>query len=237
MREGQPRILLIEDDEALADPLQEALAEEGFRILYAATGEEGLRKLSEVSVDLVVLDVMLPDVEGFSLCRAIRQRSDVPILMLTARTHELDRVTGLEMGADDYVGKPFSLRELVARIRALLRRRELDRGALPASGDRMAIGAILLDRVARRVWKAGQEVPLRPREFELLRVLMEEAGKALSRQELLDRVWGSNWVGDPRTLDVHIRWLREKLEDDPTRPRYIQTVRGYGYRFEVEGGP
>ncbi len=230
-----PRVLLVEDDPDLVEPLREGLEQEGFRVVTAATGQEALQTLQHRSVDVVVLDVMLPDVDGFSVCREVRRRSDVPVLMLTARGHELDRVTGLEVGADDYVTKPFSLRELVARLRALLRRRELDRGGAPRPGDRLMVGEITLDRVARRVWRSGRPVVLRPREYQLLEVLMSEAGRALSRQELLDRVWGQDWVGDPRTLDVHIRWLREKLEHDPTRPRYIHTVRSYGYRFEDAG--
>jgi len=144
-------------------------------------------------------------------------------------------VTGLEVGADDYVTKPFSFRELVARIRAMLRRRELDREAFPAPQDRITVGEITVDRLARRVWRAGRVVELRQREFQLLDVLISHAGRALSRRELLDAVWGQDWVGDPRTLDVHIRWLREKLEADPSRPRYLHTVRGYGYRFEDAG--
>lgn len=228
----RPRVLLVEDDLDLAEPLREGLVQEGFRLVHARTGREGLERLEREPVDVVVLDVMLPDVDGFSVCREIRARSDVPILMLTARGHELDRVTGLEVGADDYVTKPFSFRELVARIGAILRRRELDRGAAPSPGDRLTVGEVTLDRLARRVWRAGRPVELRPREYRLLEVFMVEAGRAVPRQELLDRVWGPDWVGDPRTVDVHVRWLREKLEPDPSRPRYIHTVRGYGYRFE-----
>lgn len=231
----RPRVLLVEDDLDLAEPLREELSQEGFSVLHARTGREGLQLLQREPVDVAVLDVMLPDVDGFSVCREMRARSDVPILMLTARGHELDRVTGLEVGADDYVTKPFSFRELVARLRAMLRRRQLDRGAAPDPGDRITVGEITVDRLARRVWRAGRVVELRQREFQLLEVLISHAGRALSRRELLDRVWGTDWVGDPRTLDVHIRWLREKLEDDPSRPRYIHTVRGYGYRFDDAG--
>jgi DNA-binding response OmpR family regulator len=225
----------VEDDLDLAEPLQEGLAQHGFRTVHVGTGREALEALRGFPVHVVVLDVMLPDVDGFSVCREIRLRSDVPVLMLTARGHELDRVTGLEVGADDYVTKPFSLRELVARLRAILRRRELDRGGSPRPGDRLTVGEVTLDRLARRVWRSGRPVDLRPREFQLLEILMSEAGRALSRRELLDRVWGPDWVGDPRTLDVHVRWLREKLEPDPSRPRYIHTVRGFGYRFEDTG--
>lgn len=229
---GSPRVLLVEDDLDLVEGLREGLSDEGCSVLHARTGRAALELLGAEPVDVVVLDVMLPDVDGFSVCREMRARSDVPILMLTARTHELDRVTGLEVGADDYVTKPFSFRELVARIRAMLRRRQLDRGAPTEAADKIAVGQIVVDRLARRVWRAGKVVELRQREFQLLEVLIAHAGRALSRRELLDRVWGVDWVGDPRTLDVHIRWLREKLEEDPSHPRYIHTVRGYGYRFE-----
>ncbi|MFN3285184.1 MAG: winged helix-turn-helix domain-containing protein [bacterium] len=232
---AQPVVLVVEDDLDLAEPLQEGLSQHGFRPVHVRDGRAALDVLARETVDVVVLDVMLPDVDGFSVCREIRRRSDVPVLMLTARGHELDRVTGLEVGADDYVTKPFSLRELVARLRAILRRRELDRGASPGPADRLTVGEVTLDRLARRVWRGGKVVELRPREFQLLEVLMSAAGQALSRRELLDRVWGPDWVGDPRTVDVHVRWLREKLESDPSRPRYIHTVRGYGYRLEDAG--
>lgn len=234
-RTAEPVVLVVEDDLDLAEPLQEGLSQHGFRPVHVPDGRAALDVLERQTVDVVVLDVMLPDVDGFSVCREIRRRSDVPVLMLTARGHELDRVTGLEVGADDYVTKPFSLRELVARLRAILRRRELDRGASPRPAERLTVGEVTLDRLARRVWRGGKVVELRPREFQLLEVLMSAAGQALSRRELLDRVWGPDWVGDPRTVDVHVRWLREKLELDPSRPRYIHTVRGYGYRFEDAG--
>ena len=155
----------------------------------------------------------------------------MPILMLTAREQEMDRVVGLELGADDYITKPFSFRELVARVRAVLRRRVLERGGAPSPGDRLVVGDLALDRTARQAWRDGRPVELRAREFDLLAALMSHAGRALARHELLDQVWGESWVGDPHTLDVHIRWLREKLEDDPSAPRHIQTVRGHGYRI------
>jgi DNA-binding response OmpR family regulator len=157
--------------------------------------------------------------------------------MLTARGQELDRVMGLEIGADDYVVKPFSFRELVARLRATLRRRQLDRGESSSPADRLVVGEVALDRAARLAWRAGRPVPLTHREFDLLALLMQHPGRALSRHELLDRVWGEDWIGDPRTLDVHIRWLREKLEDDPSLPRQILTVRGHGYRLVDPDAP
>ncbi len=223
-------LLLIEDEPAIAEALVFGLKREGFRVLHAFDGPSGLELVRTSQPDLILLDVMLPGIDGFSLCRRIRQESAVPILILTARGQEMDRVMGLELGADDYIVKPFSFRELLARVRATLRRREWDMRTV-TTVDRLQVGEIVLDRTARQVWRAGRPVDLRQREFELLRVLMENAGKALSREALLDHVWGEQWVGDPRTLDVHIRWLREKLEHDPSEPRYIQTVRGYGYRF------
>jgi DNA-binding response OmpR family regulator len=224
-------ILLIEDDESIAEPLIFGLESEGYQVLHAADGEEGLRLARTRSPAVILLDVMLPGVDGFTVCRTLRRESAVPILMLTARGQEMERVMGLELGADDYIVKPFSFRELLARVRAILRRRKLDRGEVPSPADRLTIGEIVLDRMARQVWRAGRPLELTQREFDLLRVLMEHAGQALHRQELLGQVWGEDWIGDSHTLDVHIRWLREKIEDDPSAPRYIQTVRGYGYRF------
>lgn len=224
-------VLLVEDDEQIAEPLIFGLQREGYRVLHATDGISGLELARKHSPHVVLLDVMLPGMDGFSVCRTLRSESSVPILMLTARGQEMDRVMGLELGADDYIVKPFSFRELLARVRAILRRRELDRGESPSQSDRLIAGDIILDYTARQVWRNGQPVELTQREFDLLWVLMQHAGQALRRDELLDLVWGEGWVGTPRTLDVHIRWLREKLEDDPSQPQYIQTIRGYGYRF------
>ncbi len=229
--DGEATILVIEDEPDVAQPLLFGLQSEGFKTLHADQGLPGLALARELQPDLVLLDVRLPDTDGFSICRTLRAESSTPIIMLTARGQEMDRVMGLELGADDYIVKPFSFRELLARVRALLRRRQLDRGANPAAADRLVTGDLVLDRTARQVWKAGELVDLSPREFGLLLALMEHSGQALSRQELLDRVWGEEWVGDPRTLDVHVRWLREKIEPDAGSPSYIQTVRGHGYRF------
>lgn len=223
-------ILLIEDDWAIAEPLIFGLQHEGLRVLHAPTGTQGLAWARTDPPDVVLLDAMLPDTDGFTVCRTLRAESTTPILMLTARGQELDRVRGLELGADDYIVKPFSFRELLARIRAALRRRELDRGKATPS-ERVTVGEIVLDRTARQVWRRNQLVELSPREFDLLATLIAHLGQALSRQELLDLVWGAEWIGSPRTLDVHIRWLREKIEEDSTTPRYIETVRGFGYRF------
>lgn len=231
-RENTITLLLIEDDESIAEPLLFGLRDAGFQVLHAADGYRGLELARTKQPDLVLLDVLLPGMDGFAVCRTLRRESTIPIIMLTARGQEMDRVMGLEIGADDYIVKPFSFRELLARVRALLRRRELDRdreAVLP--NERLQVGDIVLDRNTHQVWQAGRLIELRQREFDLIRILMENVNKAIPRQELLDRVWGEDWIGDPRTLDVHIRWLREKIEDDPSAPRYIETVRGYGYRL------
>lgn len=225
------QLLLIEDDETIAEPLRFGLESEGFRVLHATSGPQGLEAARAQAPDIVLLDVMLPGLDGFGVVRTLRAESAVPILMLTARGQELDRVMGLELGADDYLVKPFSFRELLARVRAILRRREMDREAVAPAPDRLAVGELCLDRTARQVTRGRVPVELSAREFNLLAALMERPGHAQARQELLDRVWGEGWVGDPRTLDVHIRWLREKIEDDPSAPQYIETVRGFGYRF------
>ena len=224
-------LLLVEDDESIAEPLRFGLQGEGFIVTHATTGKQGLEMARADKPALILLDVMLPEMDGFSVVRTLRAESSVPILMLTARGQELDRVMGLELGADDYLVKPFSFRELVARVRAILRRRELERGNVTPANDRLVHQSLIVDRTARRVTRHNQTIELTTREFDLLVALMERAGQAQARQELLDRVWGADWIGDPRTLDVHIRWLREKIEDDPSAPQLIETVRGFGYRF------
>ncbi|MCL4395649.1 MAG: response regulator transcription factor [Chloroflexi bacterium] len=225
------RVLLIEDDEGIAEPLIFGLKSEGFQVSYAGTGAAGLAIARTEHPDVILPDVMLPDMDGFSVCRTVRGESATPVLMLTARGQEMDRVMGLELGADDYIVKPFSFRELLARVRAVVRRRELDRGEGLSPVEQLTVGNLLLDRTARQVRHRGRPLELSPREFDLLAFMMEHMGEALSRQELLDRVWGQEWIGNPRTLDVHVRWLREKIEEDSNAPRYIQTVRGHGYRF------
>ena len=225
-----PTILLVEDDRMIAEPLLFGLESEGFRVLHAATGPDGLRLAREGAPDLILLDVMLPGMDGFQVLRKIREESTVPVLMLTAREQEMDRVMGLESGADDYIVKPFSFRELLARVRANLRRAAMT-SAQPARPVQIEIGPILLDVEAHLVRKHGAPVDLTEKEFALLEALMTRAGQAVHRHQLLDLVWGEDWIGSPRTLDVHIRWLREKLEDDPSSPQLILTVRGYGYRF------
>jgi len=214
----------------IAEPLLFGLESEGFRVLHAATGPEGLRMAREAAPDLILLDVMLPGMDGFQVLRKIRAEATTPVLMLTAREQEMDRVMGLESGADDYIIKPFSFRELLARVRANLRRVAMGRagGSLP---DTIRIGPILLDIAGHLVRRDDRPVDLSEKEFALLEALMTRAGQAVHRHQLLDLVWGEGWIGNPRTLDVHIRWLREKLEADPSAPQLIHTVRGYGYRF------
>ncbi len=223
------RILVVDDESLIADSLCYSLRLEGFEVDAAADGPEALRLAELQPPDLVVLDLILPSLDGVEVCRRLRQASQVPIIMLTARSEEADRIAGLETGADDYLPKPFSFRELLAHIRALLRRVALDH--YPRADSLLTIGKLSLDRQAHRVTKAGVELELTSREYALLDVLMHQAGRALARDDLLSTVWGPGWVGDPRTLDVHIRWLRVKIEDDPADPRYIQTVRSVGYRF------
>jgi DNA-binding response OmpR family regulator len=221
-------ILLVEDDELIVESVRYGLEQAGYQVLTALDGGSGLALAREQQPDVVLLDVMLPVLDGFQVCRRLRSESKVPIIMLTARGEEMDKVVGLELGADDYVVKPFGMRELVARIRAQLRRTELE--AEPARRA-VSVGAVTLDLDQHLVTKAGQAVELRPKEFDLLAALMSQAGHAFERDELLDAVWGVDWIGDTRTLDVHIRRLRQALEDDPSDPRYISTVRGRGYRF------
>jgi DNA-binding response OmpR family regulator len=205
------------------------LRREGFDVKSVGDGAIALQEILTFQPDLVVLDIMLPGMSGLEICRRLRAQSAVPVIMLTARSEEIDRVLGLEVGADDYLPKPFSFRELLARIRSILRRVELDRQV--SQTQPVTLGSLTLDPVARRIFKDDQELQLSAREFDLLSNLMKNAGRALSREELLSEVWGSDWIGDQRTLDVHVRWLRLKVEDDPASPRYIQTVRGHGYRF------
>lgn len=223
------RILLVDDEPLITDSLTYSLQREGFEVKAVGDGPEALKEVQDFKPDLIVLDIMLPTISGLEVCRRLRKESATPVIMLTARGEEIDRVLGLEVGADDYLAKPFSFRELLARIRSILRRVELDRQVTQLQP--VTLGDLSLDPVARRVYKHEQEVQLSAREFDLLTTLIKNAGRALSREELLSEVWGDDWIGDPRTLDVHVRWLRLKVEDDPASPKYIQTVRGHGYRF------
>ena len=223
-------VLLIDDEKMITDPLVRALTQAGYQVWVAHNGRDGLTIAREKKPDVVVLDIMMPQMDGWDVCRALRQDSTVPILMLTALGDEVDRILGLELGADDYLTKPFSTRELIARLKALLRRVELDRRQQTA-GDRIIVGTLRLELNTHRAFKADQELMLRQKEYELLSLLLSRPGEVITRAEFFDKVWGTDWLGDTRTLDVHIRWLREKIEDDPSQPRLIQTVRGVGYRF------
>ena len=225
------RILIVEDEATVRDTLALNLNAEGYEVVTAADGEAGLAEAREKEFDLIVLDVMLPKLDGLSLCRLIRKDSRTPILMLTARGTEVDKIVGLESGADDYIVKPFGLGEFLARVRAALRRAATASTA-PAARDRLESGGLALDLIARRAYNGEQELRLTHKEFDLLAELMRNAGAVLSRDLLLQKVWGYDYVGDSRTVDVHIRWLREKIEDDASQPKRITTVRGVGYRFE-----
>ena len=231
----QTTILVADDDEMIVDVLLDQFTKEGFAAVAAYDDVEALRQARLTRPDLILLDVMMPKMQGWEVLRELRRDSTVPVLMLTARGEELDRVLGLELGADDYIVKPFSFRELLARVRATLRRVDYDRrdGASPADADEGvdAVGALVIDRRRHLVTRHGDAVTLSQREFDLLIALLDATGAVVQRGDLLDLVWGESWIGDPRTLDVHIRWLREKLEDLPSQPLLIRTVRGAGYRL------
>ena len=221
-------VLIVEDEESYRGALSFMLTKEGFEVILAADGEEGLAQFERHGADIVLLDLMMPGLSGTEVCRRLRQRSTVPIIMVTARDAEIDKVVGLELGADDYVTKPFSHRELVARVRAVLRRgvdTELIPDVIEGSGVRM-------DVERHEVWVDGEPVRLALKEFELLEMLLRNAGRVMTRGQLIDRIWGADYVGDTKTLDVHIKRLRAKIEPDPGAPVHIVTVRGLGYKFE-----
>jgi len=221
-------ILLVEDEESITAPLAEALEREGFTTAIARTAADAIELGRRVRPDLVLLDLMLPDGSGFDVCRELRAASPVPIIILSARGEEADRVVGLELGADDYVVKPFSAREVIARIRAVLRRTSAPAGPTPGP---LEVGEIRLDPARRSVTLAGEPVELSRKEFDLLALLMREAGSVVGRERLIDEVWDVNWFGSTKTLDVHVSGLRKKLRDEPVEPRYLHTVRGVGFRF------
>jgi DNA-binding response OmpR family regulator len=221
-------ILLVEDDDTLRKTLAYNLSQEDYKVIQTGDGAEALTLAREHSPDLIVLDVMLPTLDGLSVCRIIRNESEVPIMMLTARGSEVDRIVGLEIGADDYIVKPFSLGEFLARVRAILRRAPSARTVV----DRLESGDLELDLIARRATRSGEELRITHKEFDLLATLMRNQGAVLSRDLLLERVWGYDYAGQTKTVDVHVRWLREKIEPDPSHPQRIVTVRGVGYRFE-----
>ncbi|MBU4335111.1 MAG: response regulator transcription factor [Actinobacteria bacterium] len=226
------RVLLVEDEESYRDPLSYLLNREGFEVVEAATGPEALDQFAAGGADIVLLDLMLPGLSGTEVCRRLRAVSDVPVIMLTAKDTEIDKVVGLELGADDYVTKPYSSRELLARIRAVLRRRSgSDRAPEEQDETVLALGPIEMDVERHTVRVRGQRVSLPLKEFELLELLLENSGRVLTRAQLIDRVWGSDYVGDTKTLDVHVKRLRAKVEVDPANPTLLTTVRGLGYKL------
>ncbi|MGH9275851.1 MAG: response regulator [Acidimicrobiales bacterium] len=226
-------MLVVEDEDSFVEALTIGLKREGFRVQVARDGAEALDVFDAVRPDLVLLDVMLPLISGVDVCRELRSRSNVPIIMVTAKSSEIDTVVGLEVGADDYVTKPYRLRELVARMRAVLRRRATDNGTAVLSGDALEVGDVALDPDRHEVMIRGAVVQLPLKEFELLEILLANAGRVLPRDTLIDRVWGTDYVGDTKTLDVHVKRLRAKVEPDPSAPTRIVTIRGLGYKYEV----
>jgi DNA-binding response OmpR family regulator len=233
-------ILVVEDEISLQETLAYNLKKQGYTVHTASTGGEALKYARELKPDLILLDIMLPEMDGFEVCRTLRQEMNTPVLMLTARDDEIDRVVGLEVGADDYLTKPFSMRELMARVKAMLRRVRLireDAEAKSAASDMPSGGLIRfanleINSIRREVLIEGKPLPLKPKEYELLHFLAIHRGQVLTREHILEKVWGWDFIGDSRTVDVHIRWLREKIEKDPATPDRIITVRGAGYRFE-----
>ncbi len=225
------RVLIVEDEESFADPLAFLLRKEGFTAAVAGTGQQALDEFDRNGADIVLLDLMLPGMSGTDVCKALRQRSAVPVIMVTARDSEIDKVVGLELGADDYVTKPYSARELIARVRAVLRR-----GGEAADGELLpqvlAAGPVRMDVERHVVTVDGTEIALPLKEFDLLEYLLRNVGRVLTRGQLIDRVWGADYVGDTKTLDVHVKRLRSKIEPDPSAPRHLVTVRGLGYKFE-----
>jgi DNA-binding response OmpR family regulator len=223
------KILIVEDEPTLLKTLEYNLEREGYGVSTASDGEVALALARRERPHLIMLDVMLPKMDGLEVCRILRRETAAPILMLTAKTEEVDKVVGLELGADDYVTKPFSMRELLARVRALLRRAER---SPESSGESLTTGDLLVDFAKRQVFRDGAALPLKPKEYELLAYLARNRGRAFTRDQLLNQVWGYDFAGDSRTVDVHVRWLREKIEEEPSKPTRLITVRGTGYRFE-----
>jgi len=233
---GNSKILVVEDDQNLLDVLKYNLAKEGYDVLTAVDGIEALDAARSKKPDLIILDIMLPKLDGFEVCRILRREMTVPILMLTAKAEETDKVVGLELGADDYMTKPFSMREFLARIRAMLRRAEMMMTATSSAQEAIPslikVGELEIDLARHRVSRSGTIIDLSPKEFDLLAFLIKNKEQVFSRDQLLEKVWGYDYAGDTRTVDVHIRWLRQKIEVDPATPGHLLTVRGIGYKFE-----
>ena len=232
MADSRPTVLVVEDEESFVEALTLGLNREGFAVRVARDGAEAIEQFEQARPDVVLLDLMLPRISGIDVCRHIRARSSIPIIMVTAKDSEVDAVVGLEVGADDYVTKPYRLRELVARVRAVLRRAGPEPEEDDVSVEVLEVGDVLLDAERHRVTVRGSEIALPLREFELLELLLDNAGRVLTRDTLIDRIWGPNYVGDTKTLDVHVKRLRSKIEDDPAKPSRITTIRGLGYRYE-----
>lgn len=227
------KVLVVEDEENLLEALKYNLERDGYTALTATDGERGLSLAREHRPDLVILDIMLPQLDGLEVCRILRRESDMPIIMLTAKGEEVDRVVGLELGADDYITKPFSMRELLARLRTVLRRtRGGGHGEPLPSQEVLTSGDLVVDLASHTVTLAGRELEMKPREFDLLALLVANKGRAFTRDQILERLWGQDYIGDTRTVDVHIRWIRQKLETVPGSPNRIVTIRGVGYRFQ-----
>ena len=228
---AETSILIVDDEPALREALTYSLSREGYAVSSASTSAEAFARMERRMPNFIVLDLGLPDADGLELCRKVRSRSSVPILMLTARQSEVDKIVGLEMGGDDYMTKPFSMRELLARVKAILRRSSQEAGA--RQSDTIEFGETVIDRLAHRVTHKGEKITLTPLEFEMLSFLAENRGIVFSRETLLDRVWKYSYPEGSRTVDVHVRWLRQKIEDDPARPKILLTVRGVGYKLEA----
>jgi two-component system OmpR family response regulator len=225
------KVLIVEDDQTLLSVLEYNLAKEGYNVVTATDGVHALEAARKEKPDLIILDIMLPKMSGFEVCRILRKEMTVPILMLTAKDDEIDKIAGLDLGADDYMTKPFSMRELLARARAMLRRAEMQAPKLAAE-DQLQFGDIEVDIRRHSVTKSGNMLRLKPKEFDLLTFLARNKGLVVSRDQLLEKVWGYDYSGDSRTVDVHVRWLREKIEDNPDKPKHLVTVRGVGYKLE-----
>ncbi|AJE32131.1 response regulator [Corynebacterium humireducens NBRC 106098 = DSM 45392] len=227
-------ILIVEDEESLADPLAFLLRKEGFEVIIAGDGPTALVEFERNDIDIVLLDLMLPGMSGTDVCKQLRTTSSVPVIMVTARDSEIDKVVGLELGADDYVTKPYSSRELIARIRAVLRRgADTDNAADDVEEQILEGGRVRMDVERHTVTVAGEPVPMPLKEFDLLEYLLRNSGRVLTRGQLIDRIWGADYVGDTKTLDVHVKRLRSKIEEEPSRPKHLVTVRGLGYKFEA----